>query len=210
MVIASAADRGCLFGHQTRSSSSCVPVPKGPYDQPRARRCLTASGKNLKQNWSESFPAFCLPKKPHLPSARLSQLGHAATLQGQPTLGPTLFSPSRPQLIKPHCWFSTPPFSLPTTSYLCRDMHEPATGPSSALNGYAPQSRSRSNSTVERGNEYSSKPRGDDYVYVERSTKGFSSEAVAHSTAAKLKLESYYKVAVDAAIERNARCVSTL
>lgn len=55
----------------------------------------------------------------------------------------------------------------------------------------------------------SSKPRGDDYVYFERDTSEFSTDAVARSTAAKLKLESYYKVAVDAAIERNARCVST-
>ncbi|TFL05255.1 kinase-like domain-containing protein [Pterulicium gracile] len=51
----------------------------------------------------------------------------------------------------------------------------------------------------------SSKPRGDDYVYFERDTSEFSTDAVARSTAAKLKLESYYKVAVDAAIERNAR-----
>jgi protein-serine/threonine kinase len=51
--------------------------------------------------------------------------------------------------------------------------------------------------------------RGDDYVYIDRSTAGFSSDAVAHSTAAKLKLESYYKVAVDSAIERKARCAPT-
>ncbi|KAG5654374.1 hypothetical protein H0H81_003832 [Sphagnurus paluster] len=51
----------------------------------------------------------------------------------------------------------------------------------------------------------SSKSRPDDYVYFERSVAEFSSDAVARSTAAKLKLESYYKVAVDAAIERNAR-----
>ncbi|KAF9075345.1 kinase-like domain-containing protein [Rhodocollybia butyracea] len=44
-----------------------------------------------------------------------------------------------------------------------------------------------------------------DYVYFERSTAEFSSESVARSTAAKLKLVSYYKVAVDSAIERNAR-----
>ena len=44
-----------------------------------------------------------------------------------------------------------------------------------------------------------------DYVYFDRSTSTFSSDAVARATAAKLKLESYYKVAVDAAIERNAR-----
>ncbi|KAM6497147.1 AGC/NDR protein kinase [Amanita muscaria] len=51
----------------------------------------------------------------------------------------------------------------------------------------------------------SSKPRPDDYVYFERSTAEFSSDAIARCTAAKLKLESYYKVAVQSAIERNAR-----
>ncbi|KAF8634587.1 hypothetical protein AX17_004176 [Amanita inopinata Kibby_2008] len=51
----------------------------------------------------------------------------------------------------------------------------------------------------------SSKQRPDDYVYFERSTSEFSSDAIARCTAAKLKLESYYKVAVQSAIERNAR-----
>lgn len=46
-------------------------------------------------------------------------------------------------------------------------------------------------------------------MYFERSTADFTTDAVARSTAAKLKLESYYKVAVDAAIERNARPVQT-
>ncbi|KAJ7224302.1 kinase-like domain-containing protein [Mycena pura] len=44
-----------------------------------------------------------------------------------------------------------------------------------------------------------------DYVYFERSTASFTSDAIARSTAAKLKLTSYYKVAVEAAIARNAR-----
>jgi protein-serine/threonine kinase len=49
------------------------------------------------------------------------------------------------------------------------------------------------------------KPKGEDYVYFARDTSEFSSDAVARATAAKLKLESYYKVAVDTAIERNGR-----
>lgn len=53
-----------------------------------------------------------------------------------------------------------------------------------------------------------SKSRGEDYVYFERSTAGFSPDAVSRATAAKLKLESYYKLAVDVAIERNGRYVS--
>ncbi|KAL0064364.1 Serine/threonine-protein kinase [Marasmius tenuissimus] len=51
----------------------------------------------------------------------------------------------------------------------------------------------------------SEKQRPDDYVYFERSTAAFTSDAIARSTAAKLKLVSYYKMAVDSAIERNAR-----
>ncbi|KAG8856804.1 Serine/threonine-protein kinase [Tulasnella sp. 330] len=47
----------------------------------------------------------------------------------------------------------------------------------------------------------------DDYVYFQRSTTGFSKDAVPKATAAKLKLEHYYKVAVESAIERNKRRV---
>ena len=49
----------------------------------------------------------------------------------------------------------------------------------------------------------SSKPA--DYVYFDRTTTSFSDEAVPRAKAAQLKLEHYYKVAVDAAIERNTR-----
>jgi hypothetical protein len=44
-----------------------------------------------------------------------------------------------------------------------------------------------------------------DYVYFERTTTGFSDDALPRSKAAQLKLEHYYKVAVEAAIERNTR-----
>lgn len=47
----------------------------------------------------------------------------------------------------------------------------------------------------------------DDYVYFQRSTTGFSKDAVPKATGAKLKLEHYYKVAVESAIERNKRYV---
>jgi len=46
-----------------------------------------------------------------------------------------------------------------------------------------------------------------DYVYFERTTTGFSDDAIPRAKAAQLKLEHYYKVAVDAAIERNTRRV---
>lgn len=44
-----------------------------------------------------------------------------------------------------------------------------------------------------------------DYVYFERTTAGFSDDAVPKAKAAQLKLEHFYKIAVDAAIERNTR-----
>ena len=45
------------------------------------------------------------------------------------------------------------------------------------------------------------------YVFFERTTAGFSDDAIPRAKTAQLKLEHYYKVAVDAAIERNTRCV---
>ena len=49
-----------------------------------------------------------------------------------------------------------------------------------------------------------------DYVYFERTTAGFSEDALPRSKGAQLKLEHYYKVGVEAAIERNQRCVFVL
>ncbi|PAV20920.1 AGC NDR kinase [Pyrrhoderma noxium] len=46
-----------------------------------------------------------------------------------------------------------------------------------------------------------------DYVYFDRTTVGFSDDAVPKAKAAQLKLEHFYKVAVDSAIERNQRRV---
>ena len=42
-------------------------------------------------------------------------------------------------------------------------------------------------------------------VYFERNLKDLSAEAMPRAKSAQLKLEHYYKVAVDAAIERNTR-----
>jgi protein-serine/threonine kinase len=82
-------------------------------------------------------------------------------------------------------------------------MNEPPLGPSAPGGGITQQPQTL---PLELSSRSSGRSRGEDYVYVDRTTAGFSSDAIAHSTAAKLKLESYYKVAVDAAIERNARC----
>ncbi|KAF8640000.1 hypothetical protein AX17_001246 [Amanita inopinata Kibby_2008] len=46
-----------------------------------------------------------------------------------------------------------------------------------------------------------------DYVYFDRSLTGFSDEAPPRAKAAQMKLELYYKVAVDAAVDRNQRRV---
>lgn len=62
-----------------------------------------------------------------------------------------------------------------------------------------PQQSSSSNSNVSNA---SNKP---DYVYFDRSTTGFSDEAVPKAKGAQLKLEHFYKVAVESAIERNQR-----
>ncbi|KAG5732323.1 Serine/threonine-protein kinase CBK1 [Termitomyces sp. T112] len=50
-------------------------------------------------------------------------------------------------------------------------------------------------------------PKPANYVYFNRSTAGFSDEALPRAKSAQLKLEHYYKVAVDSAIERNTRRV---
>ena len=47
-----------------------------------------------------------------------------------------------------------------------------------------------------------------DYVYFDRTTVGFSDDAVPKAKAAQLKLEHFYKVAVASAIERNQRFVN--
>ncbi|KAF5370131.1 hypothetical protein D9758_001023 [Tetrapyrgos nigripes] len=46
-----------------------------------------------------------------------------------------------------------------------------------------------------------------DYVYFDRSTTGFSDEALPKAKAAQLKMENYYKVVVEAAVARNTRRV---
>lgn len=78
---------------------------------------------------------------------------------------------------------------------------------SSGSTGLNPPTASGPDRTPSPAPSTASKQRGEDYVYFERSTDGFSSDAVSRATAAKLKLESYYKLAVDVAIERNARYV---
>jgi protein-serine/threonine kinase len=49
-----------------------------------------------------------------------------------------------------------------------------------------------------------------DYVYFDRSTAGFSKASLEKATAAKLKLEHYYKKAVEEVVERANRCVVAL
>lgn len=107
------------------------------------------------------------------------------------------------------------PRSITALGETIRNMSQPQphSGPSSLnVNVKAAQNygRSRPSSPTTPLYQTSPKPKADDYVYFERRPQdNFTSDAVARATAAKLKLESYYKVAVDAAIERNARCVTT-
>jgi hypothetical protein len=46
---------------------------------------------------------------------------------------------------------------------------------------------------------------GQEYVVFDRTTEGFSKGTLDRSTAAKLKLEHFYKVTLDQARERNDR-----
>lgn len=96
-------------------------------------------------------------------------------------------------------------------------MSSPRPGPSSLnVNVNAAQNYGRSQPPSPTSPLYQTssspkpKEKGEDYVYFDRRPQdNFSTDAVARATAAKLKLESYYKVAVDAAIERNARCIKS-
>ncbi|KAE9410545.1 AGC/NDR protein kinase [Gymnopus androsaceus JB14] len=65
------------------------------------------------------------------------------------------------------------------------------------------QSLQNSQSNQQSVHPQSSKPA--DYVYFDRTTAGFTDEALPKAKGAQLKLEHYYKVVVDAAIERNTR-----
>jgi protein-serine/threonine kinase len=46
-----------------------------------------------------------------------------------------------------------------------------------------------------------------DYVYYERRPDDLSSDARARATAAKVKLQSHYRLALETAIDLNVRCV---
>ncbi|KAH9482652.1 Serine/threonine-protein kinase [Psilocybe cubensis] len=67
------------------------------------------------------------------------------------------------------------------------------------------QSQPSVTSTTTPSSNGTSKP--SDYVYFDRSTNGFSESAMTKAQSAQMKLEHYYKVAVDSAIERNTRRV---
>ena len=71
-----------------------------------------------------------------------------------------------------------------------------------------PASSSTSPSPAPSASAQSSKP--SDYVYFDRTTSGFSAEAVPKAKGAQVKLEHFYKVAVEAAIERNTRYADVL
>lgn len=80
-----------------------------------------------------------------------------------------------------------------------------STGSSSSLSSVTTTTLASTGSAASSNN---SKP--SDYVYFDRTTAGFSAEAVPKAKGAQVKLEHFYKVAVEAAIERNTRYVSPL
>ena len=80
-----------------------------------------------------------------------------------------------------------------------------------AVRQTVPVSQSRSSMQSHSGSQRpSNSQKSADYVFFERTTAGFSAEAIPRAKTAQLKLEHYYKVAVDAAIERNTRCFLSL
>ncbi|KAL0070726.1 Serine/threonine-protein kinase [Marasmius tenuissimus] len=68
-----------------------------------------------------------------------------------------------------------------------------------------PSSSARQGANANQSNPGTPKPA--DYVYFNRTTAEFSDQALPKAKGAQLKLEHYYKVAVDAAVERNGRRV---
>lgn len=69
------------------------------------------------------------------------------------------------------------------------------------------QSTSPSSSSSMNSSQSQSYDKGADYVYFERSTQGMSKTTLDAATGAKLKLEHFYKIAVEQAIERSNRRV---
>ncbi|KAF8195864.1 kinase-like domain-containing protein [Mycena galopus ATCC 62051] len=66
---------------------------------------------------------------------------------------------------------------------------------------------SRQNSMPPPASPAGASAKPSDYIYFDRSTAGFSEEVLPRAKGAQMKLEHYYKVAVDSAIERNQRRV---
>jgi len=82
-----------------------------------------------------------------------------------------------------------------------QQQHQPMQGVQSTS-----PSSSSINSQTNRSSTQSNE-KGADYVYFERSTQGMSKTTLDAATGAKLKLEHYYKIAVEQAIERSNRRV---
>ncbi|KIY71409.1 AGC/NDR protein kinase [Cylindrobasidium torrendii FP15055 ss-10] len=73
--------------------------------------------------------------------------------------------------------------------------------------GQPPQRRDSGANANGGSNNGSNNAKSPDYVYFDRSTAEFSDEALPRAKAAQMKMEHYYKIVVDSAIERNTRRV---
>jgi protein-serine/threonine kinase len=73
--------------------------------------------------------------------------------------------------------------------------------------GPAPMQGVQQSSSPTLGSNPGGAEKGADYVYFERSTQGMSKTTLDAATGAKLKLEHFYKIAVEQAIERSNRRV---
>jgi len=74
------------------------------------------------------------------------------------------------------------------------------TPPPNSSTGSGSQSQSQQQQQLAR-------ERGSDYVYFERTAAGMSDDAVPKAKTAQMKLEHFYQVAVQAAVDRNQRRV---
>lgn len=84
----------------------------------------------------------------------------------------------------------------------------PGRGGSPGLTQHAPMQGVQSTAPSSPGSSSSGRgDKGADYVYFERSTQGMSKMTLDAATGAKLKLEHFYKIAVEQAIERSNRRV---
>ncbi|PWN97899.1 AGC/NDR/NDR protein kinase [Tilletiopsis washingtonensis] len=117
------------------------------------------------------------------------------------------------QGLAPQQQYSRSPNGSPTSAPAAAAAYAPRSpGPGRSASPQPPQAMQGVASTSPSGSQPTGSPsaasdKGADYVYFERSTDGMNKTTLDAATGAKLKLEHFYKVAVEQAIERSNRRV---